>query len=122
MLWTAFTVVALIIVVVFSLLQFFLLKDTYERELAKDVTEKGKHVETMLEVMPPNRNDEVSFNAFIRYLSTTNDVDIYVINLSGQVLFPTYVGFPESDFENDLQEDFIPRVDFSEEVQILLPK
>ena len=122
MLWTAFTVVALIIVVVFSLLQFFLLKDTYERELAKDVTEKGKHVETMLEVMPPNRNDEVSFNTFIRYLSTTNDVDIYVINLSGQVLFPTYVGFPESDFENDLQEDFIPRVDFSEEVQILLPK
>jgi len=124
--WSAFTVVSLIVVLVFFVLQFFILKDTYERELAKDVTEKGRQIETMIEIVSPDRYDEAGFNAFIRYLSTGNDVDIYVIDGSGKVLFPTYTGLPEGDLEggleNGFEEDLEIRDDFSEEVKTLLPK
>ncbi len=114
LLWSAFSFMALIIVALFAFSQHYVVRNTYEQEMARSLAEKGTQIQTVVERVGLNDLGEEGYSALIRYLGTSNDVDVYIINGDGKVLAPK---------ENDVQNEEIHiRDDFREEIKELLPK
>jgi hypothetical protein len=66
--WAAFSVMAFVIVLMFGLSQNYLLANTYEQVMVRDLAERGKQIETAIRNTVehyPNGD----YSAFIRYLS-----------------------------------------------------
>lgn len=83
LLWAAFSAFALIIVFMFGFSQSFLLKQSYKTEVAHSLVVSGKAIEKELISYPgPN------YSALIRNQSTRYDLDVYILDSSGVVLFP----------------------------------
>ncbi len=87
LLWAAFSVLALVIVLLFSSVLGMITVQTYKNEAARELSEKGKSIETAVLSEPPpifggNRSE------YIRYLSGVYDVNIFILGQSGEVLFP----------------------------------
>ncbi len=109
LLWTAFSVVLLLIVVLFGVSQRVSLKQAYRKEAAREVTERGHRVEAALVAGPPEWLGG-NMNAFVRLLARENNVSVFVLNVQGDVLFPMESGLDPSDPE------FGERFDFGEEI------
>lgn len=114
LLWSAFSLMALVIVALFAFSQHYVLRNTYEQEMAKSLAEKGKQIETFIDRAGLNGIESEEYSAFVRYLGTANDVDVYIITAGGKVLAPK-----ESGVEN---EELDIRDDFRTEMDELLPK
>lgn len=87
LLWASFTVLSLIIVLVFSFTQSLALNQTYREEGAKEITVKGGAIEAILKSEPPEEFGG-NHSGFVRYLAQSNGVDIYIIAGDGRVLYP----------------------------------
>ena len=105
--WAAFSVMAFVIVLMFGLSQNYLLANTYEQVTVRDLAERGKQIETAIRNTVehyPNGD----YSAFIRYLSTSNDVDIYILDEQGGVLYPLETGGEDleirTDFTSEMKE------------------
>ncbi len=88
LLWTVFSVFALLIVIGCSLGQQYVVKRSFKDQAAREVSEKGASIARQVAIEPPSRLEENNFNDYIRYLSHSYDLDVYILNGEGQVLFP----------------------------------
>ena len=109
LLWAAFSVLSLIIVLFFSSAQNIVLAQTYKREAAREVSEKGKRIERAWEEPLPDafKGDR---SAFLQFLSITYDVYAVVLDTNGNVLFPVA---PSGE------ETIADEIDFSKKVEVL---
>lgn len=87
LLWAAFSVLAFVIVLLFSFVIRMVTVQTYKSEAARELSEKGRSIEIAVLSEPPevfggNRSE------YLRYLSTSFDVNIFILDESGEVLFP----------------------------------
>ena len=92
LLWTAFSAFALVIVLIFSIAQSVVLTQTYENEAARDVSDKGKRISAQL--FEYGFLPERDFSAYLRFLSSSYDVEIMILSGGGELLFPS---LPETE-------------------------
>lgn len=104
LLWAAFSVLALVIVLLFSFVIRMVTVQTYKNEAARELSEKGRSIEIAVLSEPPevfggNRSE------YLRYLSTSFDVNIFILDESGEVLFPRMPdsGEQELNFSDKVQ-------------------
>lgn len=114
LLWTIFSVFALVIVLLFGFSQQALLKRTYKDEAAKEIADKGAKIRQAVLVGPPNAFGVNNYNGYIRFLATTYSVNIVILDGEGNVLFPTDPNFDRDD------PDFKEHYDYSDEILLLL--
>jgi signal transduction histidine kinase len=114
LLWSAFALFSFLILMLFSVSQAYLIRNTYERETEKTLVEKGKQIETILDRTGLVALETEQFSEFINYLSSAHDVHVYIVGADGKVYSP------RAGVSGDDELEF--RDDFSEEMQTLLPK
>ncbi len=102
-LWAAFSIMALLLVFVFTLSQNYILKDTYEREAIHSLDDKGSRINDALHQTPPE-TFENNYDGFIRFLSTREGVLVCVLDGDGTVLLPLEPN--ENPNDSPLQENF----------------
>ena len=112
-LWAIFTAISLMIVLLTSVSQHFILTQTYKDQASREVTEKGKQIEREILTGTPEWAGG-NFSGYVRLLSRLHDVQLYVLNEDGEVLFPQEPNFDTEAPE--VEEHF----DFSEDMKILL--
>ncbi len=88
LLWTVFSLFALCIVIGCSVGQQYVVKRSYKDQAAHEVSEKGATIARQVTVDPPSTFGQNDVNGYIRYLSRTYDVDIYILDGTGRLLFP----------------------------------
>lgn len=102
--WAAFSVMALVIVLMFGFSQGYLLANTYEQVMGRDLAERGKKIETSIR-STIEQYPNADYSAFIRYLSTSNDVDIYLLDEQGGVLYPLETGGEDLELRTDFTKE-----------------
>ena len=114
LLWTVFTALSLLIVLFFGLTQRAVMTQAYKSEAVHELREKSVHIKRAVEQdVPPEFEDNKSL--YLRVLSTSYDVNIFILDVDGEVLFPQ---FPHVDGEEKPDVSF----DFSEEIVTLKDK
>ena len=109
MLWAAFTLVSLAIVLLLGITQGVQMHNTFDREARRLLTEKGSRInrEIRQEIPEVFQNN---YDAYVRYLSLENGVQVYILNDDGSTLFPSETGgnfgnYNETfDFTDDIVE------------------
>ncbi len=87
MLWGALTIVTLLTVLLFGITQSVALGQTYKDETSRLLMERGARINRAIkERMPAPFED--NYDAYVRYLAQTNDVQVYVLTEEGEVVFP----------------------------------
>ena len=112
LLWAIFTALSLGIVLMAAITQKVVLTQTYKEQAAQEVASTGRKVETLSLKEPEWVGD--NYSGYLRMLAHTHDVQIYILDEDGQVLFPREPNMDESAPELEEQ------LDFSDELEILL--
>ena len=99
LLWTVFSVFALLIVILMGIMQAVTLRSVYREEIRSKLADDGRIIREELFLYHGS-----SYDGFIRSLSVKYDLNIYVLKADGSILFPAYEGDPE------LAPDFKERV------------
>lgn len=108
LLWLVFSAVSLFIVLLFGITTQFITMQTYKNETSIEVRNKGNAIHTaMLQPLPLEFQGDKS--AYLRYLAKTNDVEVYVLSKTGQILYP-----------QDLWADETDALQFKEKMKIVL--
>ena len=114
LLWSAFALFSFLIVLLVSFSQSYLIRETYERQTEKTLVEKGKQIEAILARTSLYDLESEQFSEFIRYLSSSNDVNVCILGADGKVYSPN------GGISDDGGDTF--RTDYSQEARILLEK
>ena len=116
LLWTIFSVFALVVVLLFGFSQQALLKRTYKDEAAREVSTKGAKIHEAVLQGPPDAFGVNNYNGYLRFLSTTYDVNVAVLDGEGNLLFP-------KDHNLDVEApEYKEQYDYTEEMRLLLQK
>ena len=87
LLWTVFTALSLLIVLFFGLSQRAVMTQAYKSEAVHELREKSVHIKRAVEQdVPPEFENNKSL--YLRMLSTSYDVNIFILDGDGEVLFP----------------------------------
>ena len=113
LLWAIFTALSLMIVLSVAVSQRFVLTQTYKGQASREVTEKGKQIERDILSGAPDWAGG-NFSGYVRLLSQIHNVELYILDKDGNVLFPQE---PNFDFNAPELEE---QLDFSSEMQVLL--
>ncbi len=97
---------ALLIVLVSSIGQQYVIKRSYKEQASREVNEKGAAIARQVVLSPPEIFGENNINGYIRYLSHTYDVSIYVLDGKGKLLFPQDFSLQPSTPEYEQYYDF----------------
>ncbi len=111
LLWTVFSLFALLIVIGCSVGQQYVFKSTYKDQAAREVSEKGRIIRQIVSVDPPPAFDN-NINEHIRYLSYTHDVDIFILDEQGRRMFPQDFTLQPSTPEYEDYYDFSERLTY----------
>lgn len=116
LLWTIFSAFALVVVLFFGFSQQALLKRTYKDEAMREVSTKGEEIHAAILQGPPEAFGHNNYNGYIRFLGTTYDVQIVILDAQGNLLFPKD---PNLDMDSPEYKD---QYDYTEEAALLLGK
>jgi len=116
LLWTIFSALVLVVVLLFSFSQQALVKRTYEGEAAREVSEKGVKIEAALKNGVPEAFGKNNYNGYVRFLSEAYDAHIAVLDGEGNLLFPK-----DPNLDTELPE-YKEYYDFTDELARLLIK
>ena len=105
LLWAVFTVLSLFIVLSVSLSQQFVLTQTYKGQASREVTEKGEKIEREILSGAPEWTGG-NFSGYVRMLSLVHNVQLYILDENGAVLFPQEPNFNPDAPEVQQQYDF----------------
>lgn len=110
-LWAAFALFSFVILLVFSMSQRYVLKDTYAREAVSTLDAKGKRINHELRKALPGEFGE-NYDGFIRFLSAREGVQICILDSEGNILMPLEENMDPSSplFEGNY--------DFSDEIKV----
>lgn len=115
LLWAIFGVLSLVIVLFSGFSQQMVLSQSYKEQAAREILEKGQKIERDLGYGTPDWAGG-NYSGYIRILSQNYDVDIYVLDDKGRLIFPR-----EYNFDSNAPE-VEEIMDFSEEFQVLIDK
>ncbi len=101
LLWAVFSVLALAIVITVSVALTTVIGHSYKEEAESDVRQKGADIRLIVTAPPPSSFNNMS--DYVRYLNTSYDVDIYILDLDGNVMYPERLDY-------ELPKDFPVRV------------
>ena len=87
LLWAVFSALCLVIVVLFGAAQRVAMEQTYKGETAKNIYENGQKIHTAVLQRPPEQFNG-SWSAYLNFLSSYYDTDIYILSAEGEVVFP----------------------------------
>ena len=87
LLWGAFTLVTFLIVVLFGVTQTIALAQTYKRDTMRLLMERGGRVNKAVREVLPEAFGQ-NYDAYVRFLAQSNDVQVFVLTEDGKVLFP----------------------------------
>ena len=86
-LWATFAALSFILLLAFSLTHRFVLQDTYRQQAIATLNEKGGRIQVALRETPSEQFGG-NYDAFLRYLSTRERVQIYILDGDGNILMP----------------------------------
>lgn len=86
-LWATFALLAFVLLIVFSVTQRIVLRNTYEKEAIHSLDDKGKRIHRQLLDTPSNAFGG-NYDGFLHYLSIRENVPIYILDQHGNVLMP----------------------------------
>lgn len=112
LLWAAFSALSLLILLLFGGTQRFAMTQTYKAEAARDLTQKGTQIQSLIK-RTPSEDFDGDRSGFLHMLSAYYDVDVYILSEDGKVLLPKAPDFQAG--EEELRELF----DFSDELAAL---
>ena len=116
LLWTIFSAFALVVVLFLGFSQQALLRRTYKDEAMREVSSKGEKIHAAILQGPPEAFGDNNYNGFLRFLSTTYDVHVAIVDAEGRLLFPK-----DPNFDAEAPE-YKDHYDYSEEITLLLQK
>ena len=115
LLWAVISALILLVTVLFGVAQQVLITQSYKSAAARELTEKGGKIqEEVLKV--PSASFGGNYSGYLRFLSRSYDVDIYILSEDGEVLFPQ-----EPNFDTDAPE-IEAQFNFADEVENLKNK
>ncbi len=88
LLWTVFSVLTMLVVLLFGVLQRNLFVRSYKGEATRELTEKGAEIHRMVELGPPDAFGQNNYNGYIRFLSATYGVDVLILDENGNLIHP----------------------------------
>ncbi len=88
LLWTVFSVLSMVVVLLFSLTQQALYATTYKEEASREISQKGAKIKEMVVYGPPEAFGANNYNGYIWFLSDTYDVDILILDEGGRLVHP----------------------------------
>ncbi len=88
LLWTVFSVLSLLVVILFSVTQQFLFARSYKGEASREIGEKGRKIHELVLHGPPDSFVNNNYNGYIRFLSDTYNVDIMILDETGHLIHP----------------------------------
>lgn len=109
LLWAIFTALSLIIVLMAAVSQRVVLTQTYKGQASREVAEKGEKIEEAILREPDWTGG--NYSGYLRMLSYTYDVQVYILNEKGDVLFPQEPNFDPDAPEVEEQLDFSGEMD-----------
>lgn len=115
LLWALFGVLSLVIVLFSGFSQRIVLSQSYKEQAARGIFEKGQKIEADLGYGLPDWAGG-NYSGYIRVLAQNYDVNIYVLDDKGMLIFPR-----EYNFDSNAPE-VEEMVNFSEEFQVLIDK
>ncbi len=87
LLWTVFSLLSMVVVLLFSLTQRSLLVSSYKGVASREVSEKGGKIEQLLRESNESFVND-TYDEYIRFLSTTYDVEILILDEQGNLVYP----------------------------------
>lgn len=87
LLMTVLSLLAVGIIAIFSVSQHIQTMHAYKEAVSHDLTERGQRLQVQVLREPPDYFGG-SYSAYLRHLSKENNVQIYLIDEQGQLLFP----------------------------------
>ena len=87
LLWAIFTVFTLLILIAGNFSQQFVLSNALKEQASREMAEKGPRIQASLNRDVPEWTGE-NYSGYIRILARYYDVDIYILDEEGTVLFP----------------------------------
>lgn len=112
LLWAIFTALSLMIVLMAAVSQRVVLSQTYRDQASREVAEKGQIIKHDILREPDWTGG--NYSGYLRMLSYMYDVQVYVLDGEGNVLFPQ-----EPNFDPDAPE-VEEQMDFSDKIGVLL--
>lgn len=114
LLWTVFSAFTLLSVLLLGFSQQALLKSTYKDEAAREVSSKGTQIRQAILAGPPAAFGSNNYNGYLRFLSTSYDVNVAILDGEGNLLFPN-----DHDVDPDTPE-YKEHYDYTDEIEKLL--
>ncbi len=88
LLWTVFSLLALFVMLLFSISQQALFAHSYKDAAFREISEKGVQVRGALERGVPEGFGQNNYNGYVNFLSRTHGVEILVLDERGNLIFP----------------------------------
>jgi signal transduction histidine kinase len=113
LLWAAFSSFALVIVLLFGVIQNVLLERSYKEEISRTLFDNGTAIQRQVSRVYSGSN----YSAYIRALGDRYDVRVYLLKGDGTILFPAEEADGTAWSDEELEQ-----LDFSERIVRLLEK
>ncbi len=88
LLWTVFSLLALFVMLLFSISQQALFAHAYKDTAFREISDKGAQVQRALEQGPPEAFGQNNYNGYVHFLSRTHGVEILVLDEQGNLILP----------------------------------
>ena len=110
LLWAIISALSLGLTILLGVSQSLLFTQTFKDEAAREISAKGPNIERQIVDGPPAAFGG-NYSLFLRMLATENEVNVFIFNTDGELLYPT-----EKDYEEDNPE-LDGYFDFTEETE-----
>ena len=104
LLCTVFAVLSLVVVLVFSIPQQYIFSRTYQKEASESVLAKGRVITRDLDDGLP-QGWESGWSAYVRRLSYSYQVRVFILTADGEVLYPEEVKLPPTSENSDGEQE-----------------
>ncbi len=88
LLWTVFSILSMVVILLFSLTQQSMYTSAYKSEASQEIAEKGRKIYELVLAGPPSAFGENNYNGYIRFLGDTYDVDVLILDETGKLIHP----------------------------------
>lgn len=110
LIWTVISALVVLISILFGVAQQVMMTQSYKNAAARELTEKGGIIkEEVLKV--PSASFGGNYSGYLRFLSRSYGMEIFILSENGEVLFPQEPNFDTDAPEIEEQFDFTDEID-----------
>ncbi len=109
LIWTVISALVVLISILFGIAQQVMMTQSYKSAAARELTEKSETIkEQVLKI--PSASFGGNYSGYLRFLSRSYDVEIFILSEDGEVLFPQEPNFDTDAPEIEEQYDFTDEI------------